>query len=246
MDDTVQTEIGEGCGTCAVGRGREVPMVGVKFHNLAKVEHFHSGELELEIDDAVMVEGDDGERYGRVVEPTSRVRGSCGVGCMKRVTRRATAEDSEVFRHKVAREKEALGFCRVRAGERQLAMKLVTADQTFDGRKITFYFTSEGRVDFRELVRDLAQRFHARIEMRQIGVRDEAGVRGGYGPCGRNLCCSTFLREFAPVSIRMAKDQNLSLNPSKISGMCGRLMCCLRYEHVPREAAPASEPAPSN
>ena len=124
-------------------------------------------------------------------------------------------------------------------------MKLVAADQSLDGRKVTFYFTSEGRVDFRELVKDMAQRFHTRIEMRQIGVRDEAGVNGGYGPCGRNLCCSSFLKEFAPVSIRMAKDQNLSLNPSKISGMCGRLMCCLRYEHTPREGSLGADPAPS-
>ena len=141
------------------------------------------------------------------------------------------------------REKEALIYCRERVTERALAMKLVAADQSLDGRKVTFYFTSEGRVDFRELVKDLAQKFHTRIEMRQIGVRDEAGVKGGYGPCGRNLCCSSFLKEFAPVSIRMAKDQNLSLNPSKISGMCGRLMCCLRYEHSPREGQAGAEPS---
>ena len=126
---------------------------------------------------------------------------------------------------------------------RNLPMKLVMADQSFDGKKIVFYFTSEGRVDFRELVRDLAQRFHTRIEMRQIGPRDESGVKGGYGPCGRNLCCSSFLKEFAPISIRMAKDQNLSLNPSKISGMCGRLMCCLRYEHTSKDTLPHHESA---
>jgi len=160
---------------------------------------------------------------------------------MKRVRRRATVQDAELFHKNELREKEALIYCRERVVERALPMRLVAADQSLDGRKVTFHFTSEGRVDFRELVKDLAQRFHTRIEMRQIGVRDEAGVKGGYGPCGRNLCCSSFLKEFAPVSIRMAKEQNLSLNPSKISGMCGRLMCCLRYEHAPREGAGSAE-----
>jgi len=232
----------DGCGGCAVGRGREVVVVGVKFHNLAKVEHFNSEGFEFEIDEAVIVDSEDGERYGTVSEATSRTRGGCGVGCMKRVRRRATFQDREVFQEKVGREKEALLHSRERVDERNLPMKLVTADQSLDGKKITFYFTSEGRVDFRELVRDLAQRFRTRIEMRQIGVRDEAGVKGGYGPCGRNLCCSSFLKEFAPVSIRMAKDQNLSLNPSKISGMCGRLMCCLRYEHTPKDPLQHSDP----
>ncbi len=234
---------GDSCGGCSIGRGREVALVGVKFHNLAKAEHFNSEGFELDIDEAVIVDSEDGEKYGVVSEATSRTRGGCGVGCMKRVHRRATLQDTETFRRKVVREKEALTHCKERVDERKLPMKLVTADQSLDGKKVTFYFTSEGRVDFRELVRDLAQRFHTRIEMRQIGVRDEAGVKGGYGPCGRNLCCSSFLKEFAPVSIRMARDQNLSLNPSKISGMCGRLMCCLRYEHTPKEPAPGPDPA---
>jgi cell fate regulator YaaT (PSP1 superfamily) len=235
----------ESCGGCAIGSGREVAVVGIKFHNFTKVEHFNSEGFELEIDEAVVVEADDGEKYGTVSEATSRIRGGCGTGCMKKVRRRATSQDGEVFLKNALREKEALAYCRERVGERGLPMRLVAADQSLDGRKVTFSFTSEGRVDFRELVKDLAQRFHTRIEMRQIGVRDEAGVKGGYGPCGRNLCCSSFLKEFAPVSIRMAKDQNLSLNPSKISGMCGRLMCCLRYEHTPRENAPGSEQASS-
>jgi cell fate regulator YaaT (PSP1 superfamily) len=233
---------GEGCGGCAVGGAREVSVVGVKFHNLAKVEHFNSEGFELELEEPVIVDSEDGERYGTVSEATSRIRGGCGTGCMKKVRRRATSHDGEVFRNNEVREKEALVTCRERVSERGLPMRLVAADQALDGRKITFYFTSEGRVDFRELVKDLAQRFRTRIEMRQIGVRDEAGVKGGYGPCGRNLCCSSFLNEFAPVSIRMAKEQNLSLNPSKISGMCGRLMCCLRYEHSSRESAAAPEP----
>jgi cell fate regulator YaaT (PSP1 superfamily) len=233
------------CGGCSVGSAREVPVVGVKFHNLAKVEHFNSAGFELEIDESVVVESEDGERFGMVSEATSRVRGGCGVGCMKRVRRRATPQDTEMFRRNEGRQGEALVYCKERVQQRGLPMRLVTADQTLDGRKVTFYFTSEGRVDFRELVRDLAQRFHTRIEMRQIGVRDESGVKGGYGPCGRNLCCSSFLKEFAPVSIRMAKEQNLSLNPSKISGMCGRLMCCLRYEHGGKEAPPATDSAPA-
>jgi cell fate regulator YaaT (PSP1 superfamily) len=231
-----------GCGGCSVGSAREVAVVGVRFHNLAKAEHFNSEGFELDIDEPVVVESDDGERFGTVSEATSRIRGGCGVGCMKKVRRRATSQDADMDRKNASREKEALVYCRERVDQRGLSMKLVTADHTLDARKLTFYFTSEGRVDFRELVRDLAQRFHTRIEMRQIGVRDESGVKGGYGPCGRNLCCSSFLKEFAPVSIRMAKEQNLSLNPSKISGMCGRLMCCLRYEHSGKETAAAGEP----
>ncbi len=238
--DANETE--SGCGGCSVGGAREVAVVGIRFHNLAKVEHFNSEGFELEIEEPVVVESEDGDKLGTVTEATSRIRGGCGVGCMKKVRRRATPQDSELSRRNQVREKEALVFCRERVIQRGLPMKLVTADQALDGRKVTLYFTSEGRVDFRELVRDLAQRFHTRIEMRQIGVRDESGVKGGYGPCGRNLCCSSFLREFAPVSIRMAKEQNLSLNPSKISGMCGRLMCCLRYEHSSKDA-PAHDAA---
>lgn len=243
MNQDREASAGDGCGGCSVGGGREVAVVGVKFHNLGKLEHFGSEGFELEIDEPVVVESEDGEKYGTVSEATSRVRGGCGTGCMKRVRRRATPQDTDLFGKNILREGEALAHCRDRVAERGLPMKLVAADHSLDGRKVTFYFTSEGRVDFRELVKDLAQKFHTRIEMRQIGVRDEAGVKGGYGPCGRNLCCSSFLNEFAPVSIRMAKDQNLSLNPSKISGMCGRLMCCLRYEHTPKEGAASSEPA---
>ena len=233
------------CGGCSIGEGREIAVVGVRFHNFTKVEHFNSEGFELELDEPVVVDAEDGEKFGTVSEATSRVRGGCGAGCMKRVRRRATSQDVDIFGKNAIREKEALAYCRERVGERSLPMRLIAVDQSLDGRKVTFYFTSEGRVDFRELVKDLAQRFRTRIEMRQIGVRDEAGVKGGYGPCGRNLCCSSFLKEFAPVSIRMAKEQNLSLNPSKISGMCGRLMCCLRYEHTPKETAPNPEPASS-
>ncbi|HMC83187.1 MAG TPA: regulatory iron-sulfur-containing complex subunit RicT [Candidatus Polarisedimenticolia bacterium] len=243
MPENLESGADEGCGGCSVGRGREVSTVGVRFHNLARSEHYLSDGFECEIGEEVIVDSEDGERYGTVCEATSRTRGGCGVGCMKRLHRKATSQDTEIFQKKVDREKEALALCRERVTERNLPMKLVMADQSFDGKKIVFYFTSEGRVDFRELVRDLAQRFHTRIEMRQIGPRDESGVKGGYGPCGRNLCCSSFLKEFAPISIRMAKDQNLSLNPSKISGMCGRLMCCLRYEHTSKDTLPHHESA---
>jgi len=241
-----QGEIGgEGFAGCPGNRGGERTLVGVKFHNLGKEEHFISEGFELEINEAVIVESEDGEKYGTVSEATTRLRGGCGCEGIRRVRRRATPQDTDLFERNALREKDALAYCRERVAERNLPMKMVAADQSLDGRKVTFYFTSEGRVDFRELVKDMAQRFHTRIEMRQIGVRDEAGVKGGYGPCGRNLCCSSFLKEFAPVSIRMAKDQNLSLNPSKISGMCGRLMCCLRYEHTPKEGSLGGEPAPS-
>jgi len=234
----------QGCERCPGDRGEPPTLVGVKFHNLGKVEHFSSAGFELEIGEAVIVDSEDGEKYGTVSEVTTRLRGIWQRGAVRGVCRRATPQDTELFNRNALREREALAYCRERVTERGLPMKLVAADQSLDGRKVTFFFTSEGRVDFRELVKDLAQKFHTRIEMRQIGVRDEAGVKGGYGPCGRNLCCSSFLKEFAPVSIRMAKDQNLSLNPSKISGMCGRLMCCLRYEHSPKEGHGGNEPPP--
>jgi len=145
------------------------------------------------------------------------------------------------------RQREAFEFCQSRIKQRRMDMKLVYAEESFDRRKLTFFFTSEGRIDFRDLVKELAQQFHSRIEMRQIGPRDEAKVLGGYGICGRPLCCTTFLKEFAPVSIRMAKRQGLSLNPSKISGRCGRLMCCLKYEDTGEDlrTPPKTQPQPA-
>jgi cell fate regulator YaaT (PSP1 superfamily) len=234
-----------GCGCDsprAEGSGQGVAVVGIRLHGQVRVTQFNSGDLDLEMGDQVVVEGPQGNEFGEVVQPTTRALRSCSIGCMRRALRVTSGEDLEGFRQRLEIESQAKAHCRERIRERSLPMRLVRVEQTEDSRKMTFYFSAEGRVDFRELVRDLAQKFHTRIEMRQIGVRDEAGVRGGYGDCGRALCCSTFLKEFAPVSVRMAREQNLSLNPSKISGMCGRLKCCLRYEYHPAGGDPGLPP----
>ena len=242
-----------GCGTSSDGPLRDV--VGVRFHNTAKTHYHDSTGLQLRKGDEVIVETDHGEESAYVVLPTGPSRRFAGVGTLRRVLRLATPEDLTRDRENRRRETEAFDFCAARVKGRRLEMKLVYAEESFDRRKMTFYFTSEGRIDFRELVKELAQQFRSRIEMRQIGPRDEAKALGGYGVCGRPLCCTTFLKEFSPVSIRMAKRQGLSLNPSKISGRCGRLMCCLKYEDTgedlrrkgsgenrPADAAP--DPAP--
>ncbi|MGH9867160.1 MAG: PSP1 domain-containing protein [Candidatus Polarisedimenticolia bacterium] len=228
-----------GCGTGAEGPPREV--VGIKFNNTARTHYHDSAGLDLRKGDAVIVETEHGEEFARVVLPTGPSRRFAGVSSLKRVLRQATGEDVSRNDENVRREAEAFEFCAARVRTRRLEMKLVYAEESFDRRKLTFYFTAEGRVDFRELVKELAQQFHSRIEMRQIGPRDEAKALGGYGICGRPLCCTTFLKEFSPVSIRMAKRQGLSLNPSKISGRCGRLMCCLKYEDRGDDGAPARE-----
>jgi cell fate regulator YaaT (PSP1 superfamily) len=242
---------GGGCG-CSLPGGaapsNDVAVVGVRLRGRIRLTQFNSAGVDYEMGEHVVVEGDQGPEIGEVVQPTTRARRLCGIGCMKKVMRVAGAEDEQALERRAEIEREAADYCRVRIRERSLAMRLVRVEPVRETRKITFFFTSEGRVDFRELVKDLASRFHSRIEMRQIGVRDEARIRGGYGDCGRALCCSTFLKDFAPVSIRMAREQNLSLNPSKISGMCGRLKCCLRYEYVPPGGdpglAPEDEPLP--
>ena len=185
-----------------------------------------------------MVETDRGLAFGVVTQsvldnPFYDERSSAG---LPRVSRPATLEDEEAYAHKVAHERAAREFCLSKIAERELPMKLGQVGQDLDGKKTIFFFTADGRVDFRGLVRDLAARFRTRIELRQIGSRDDAGMHGGCGPCGRSLCCSTFLKKFDPISIKMAKAQGLSLNPSKISGMCGRLMCCLKYEYDPTGA----------
>lgn len=250
--DAPQSVSAGGCGCGAStggGNGNAVAVVGVRLPGQVRVTQFNSGGADFEMGERLVVEGEQGTEIGEVVQPTTRARKSCGIGCMKRALRVATSEDLEVFARRRDLETEARDFCRERILSRQLPMRLVRVEHSEETKKVTFYFSSEGRVDFRELVRDLAQQFHSRIEMRQIGVRDEAAVRGGYGDCGRALCCSTFLKEFAPISIRMAREQNLSLNPSKISGMCGRLKCCLRYEYHPAggDAAlpPEDEPLPA-
>ena len=237
---------GGGCGCDAPGGrppgGNEVSVVGVRLAGQVRVSQFNARGADYEQGERVVVEGERGIEIGEVVQPTTRARKMCSIGCMKSVLRPATGEDLKSHEERARQEAGARDYCRERIRERRLPMKLVRAEQTADTRKITFFFTAEGRVDFRDLVKDLAGRFHSRIEMRQIGARDEARVRGGYGDCGKALCCSTFLKEFAPISIKMAKAQNLSLNPSKISGMCGRLKCCLRYEYVPQGGEPALPP----
>lgn len=182
--------------------------------------------------DAVVVDTPEGRAVGTVTRSVTALaqRKHPGADSTARVVRRATRDDVVTrFKHK-QREQEAQRICLLKIRERGLEMKLARVEQLFDGSRLIFYYTAEGRVDFRELVRDLAAHFRTRIEMRQIGVRDEARMLGGYGSCGRPLCCTTFLQTFEPISIKMAKQQNLSLNPSKLSGMCGRLKCCLRYE----------------
>lgn len=188
--------------------------------------------VDLQVGDGCILETDRGQEFGIVTRPlldnpfyeNQKVS-------LPRIVRRARREDEEAFAHKVSVEKEARDYCRERVLERGLEMRLGHVDMQLDGKKLVFFFTAENRVDFRGLVRDLAGRFRTRIELRQIGSRDDAQMQGGCGPCGRSLCCSTWMRGFDPVSIKMAKAQGLSLNPSKISGLCGRLMCCLKYEY---------------
>jgi len=206
-------------------------VVGVRFKKAGKIYYFDPTEvLDIKEGNDVIVETSRGLEYGQVVVGLKEVEEESLVAPLKKVVRKATAEDIEQVTDNKNRETEAFDIGLDKIAEHGLDMDLIEVEYTFDRSKITFYFTADGRVDFRELVRTLAGIFRTRIELRQIGVRDEAKLLGGLGPCGRQLCCSTFLCEFKPVSIRMAKDQNLSLNPGKLSGLCGRLMCCLRYE----------------
>jgi cell fate regulator YaaT (PSP1 superfamily) len=205
-------------------------VVGVRFKQAGKVYYFDPGELCLEPGDKCIVETARGQEYGDVVGCAREVSEESVVTPLKSVVRKATEEDTRTMEANARAEEEAFQIAQEKIVAHKLDMKLIDVEYTFDGSKILFYFTAEGRVDFRELVKDLASIFRTRIELRQIGVRDEAKMIGGLGPCGRMLCCSTFLGDFAPVSIKMAKEQHLSLNPAKISGICGRLMCCLRYE----------------
>lgn len=215
-------------------------VVGISFQRGAKVYDFDAGHFVLNQGDMVIVETEHGLALGevarppRVVDDPPQIEGAeSGNGDsprLKNVYRLATEEDLEQVRLNRDLEKEAYGICLERITERKLDMNLVKVESLFDRSKMIFYFTAEGRLDFRELVRDLVARFRTRVEMRQIGVRHEAKLLGGLGSCGRELCCATFLRDFEPVSVKMAKEQNLSLNPTKISGLCGRLMCCLTYE----------------
>lgn len=207
-----------------------VTIVGVRFKKAGKIYYFLPGEETLTIDDGVIVETARGVEYGTVVIGPKEVAKDSLVMPVKEVMRKATPKDLQQLEKNEEREEKAFAICLEKIAKRKLPMKLINVEYTFDMNKIVFFFTADGRIDFRELVKDLATVFRTRIELRQVGVRDEAKILNGIGACGRPLCCSNFLGDFSPVSIRMAKDQNLSLNPTKISGVCGRLMCCLNYE----------------
>lgn len=212
-----------------------IRVVGVRFRNNGRIYYFDPGELEIVPGDGVIVETARGAEFGDVPGPIAEVEEEQVVQPLKPVLRVATAEDRAMREESAAREAAAFAVCQEKIAKHGLDMKLVDVEYTFNGGKVIFYFTADERVDFRELVKDLAAHFHTRIELRQIGVRDEARMIGGLGSCGRPVCCKTFLDDFRPVSIRMAKDQNLSLSPTKISGLCGRLMCCLQYEQAAYE-----------
>lgn len=205
-------------------------VIGVRFREDGKTYFFSPGELETKEGDGVIVETARGTEFGDVVSAPQEVEDDKVVQPLKDVLRVASAHDREQRDKNRAREKESFGVCLKKIAEHKLDMKLVDVEYSYNGSKVVFYFTADGRVDFRDLVKDLASVFKTRIELRQIGVRDEAKMLGGLGSCGRPVCCKTFLADFTPVSIKMAKEQNLSLSPTKISGICGRLMCCLKYE----------------
>ena len=205
-------------------------VIGVRFRNAGKVYYFAPGDLEITQGDHVIVETARGVEYGYVVLGVKEVEEDKIIQPLKPVMRVATPEDDEKAEKNREKEREAYKICLEKIRKHELEMKLIDAEYTFDNNKVLFYFTADGRIDFRELVKDLAAVFKTRIELRQIGVRDETKILGGIGICGRPLCCHSYLADFAPVSIKMAKEQNLSLNPTKISGVCGRLMCCLKNE----------------
>ncbi|MCD8090569.1 MAG: stage 0 sporulation family protein [Clostridiales bacterium] len=207
-----------------------VTIIGVRFKKAGRIYYFDPDGEQLCCGQGVIVETIRGVEYGTVVIANRLMEDDDVVKPVKKIIRTATEKDEEVLKYNREREKEAFDICLKAIKKNGLDMKLINVEFTFDVSKIIFYFTADGRVDFRELVKDLAAVFHTRIELRQIGVRDEAKFLNGIGSCGRTLCCSTFLGDFQPVSIKMAKDQNLSLNPAKISGNCGSLMCCLKYE----------------
>lgn len=211
-------------------------IIGVRFKNSGKAYYFDPGEFDPEKGSLVVVQTARGTECGEVVIPRKQVADETVMQPLKPVLRPANREDQRRVRENAEKEKKAFSICQKKIAEHKLEMKLVEVEYAFDGSKILFYFTADGRVDFRSLVKDLASVFRTRIELRQIGVRDEAKMLGGLGICGRPFCCSQFLGGFQPVSIKMAKEQGLSLNPTKISGCCGRLMCCLKYEQDTYEA----------
>ena len=215
----------------------KVEIVGVNFREAGKIYYFSPGEFKFSIGEKVIVETSRGIEMGTVKVANKIIDSANIISPLKPVTRSATDADIQHYEKNRAAEEEAIAICQKKVEAHGLGMKLVGAEYTFDNSKLIFYFTCESRVDFRELVRDLASTFRTRIELRQIGIRDEAKMLGGIGVCGRKLCCAGFLSDFVQVSIKMAKEQNFSLNSSKVSGACGRLMCCLRYEHETYEEA---------
>ncbi len=219
-----------------------IKIVGVRFRSAGKVYYFDPKDLQVRMGEHVIAETSKGLEYGVISTCTKMVDEELVQQPLRSLVRQATEEDEQKIEALRVKEKEALRVCREKVREHDLDMKMVDAEYSFDGSKVLFFFTADGRVDFRNLVKDLAGVFHVRIELRQIGVRDETRMLGGIGTCGRELCCATFLRDFQPVSIKMAKEQNLSLNPSKISGTCGRLMCCLKNEEATYEYLNARMP----
>ena len=205
-------------------------VVGIRFRNVGKIYYFNPMDYDICVNDHVIVETARGIEYGRVVIGPKEVKDEEVIHPLKEVLRVSTPEDDEKEIQNRIKEREAFKICQKKIREHELDMKLIDAEYTFDNNKVLFYFTADGRIDFRQLVKDLAAIFKTRIELRQIGVRDETKILGGTGICGRCLCCHTYLSEFVPVSIKMAEEQNLSLNQTKISGVCGRLMCCLKNE----------------
>ena len=218
-------------------------VIGVRFRTAGKIYFFSPAKLNIKKGDKVIVETARGVEFGSVVTDPKEVEDDEITQPLKSVIRVATEEDKRIEERNKEKEKEAFEICLEKIRKHGLEMKLIDAEYTFDNNKVLFYFTADGRIDFRELVKDLAAVFRTRIELRQIGVRDETKIRGGIGICGRPLCCHTYLSEFAPVSIKMAKEQNLSLNPTKISGVCGRLMCCLTNEEETYEYLNSRLPA---
>ena len=213
-------------------------VVGIRMGGLAKSRSCDPGGLPLEVGETCLVDTESGMQLGTVSTIVLANPHFPEGSRLPKVVRRATRDDEEAYARKVAGEQEARSYCLGKIQERSLPMKLGPVERDVAGRRMTFFFTSEARVDFRDLVRDLTTQFHVRVELKQVGDREDAQMRGGCGPCGKTLCCSTHLKGFEPISIKMAKSQGLSLNPSKISGMCGRLMCCLKYEYDPETRAP--------
>jgi len=205
-------------------------LVQVRLREAGKISFYDAQGMRIKVGNYCIVEAERGLEYGQVLTAPELVADDKIEGGLKKVSRVATRDDLAQIQKNKSRIEEVIKICSSKIQERKLTMKLISAEYSFDRSKLIFYFTAEGRVDFRDLVKDLASHFKARIELKQIGVRDEAKLLGGFGPCGKSLCCAKFLKDFEPVTIRMAKDQKLSLNPAKISGLCGRLMCCLSYE----------------